>query len=208
MARNEDLYNAIIRGKRKDVAAIVATEIENGANVSELLMESMVPAMAEIGDRFSRNEAYVPEMLVAARAMQAGLNLLDPLLQEAGHEPRGKVAVATVKGDLHDIGKNLVAMMVKGAGFDVLDLGVDCPAEKFVEAADKGYNIIMASALLTTTMPYLKNVVDAFADRPEVKVLIGGAPVTQEYADEIGADGYSADANEAARLVERVLGLA
>ncbi len=168
----------------------------------------MVPAMAEIGDRFSRNEAYVPEMLVAARAMQAGLNLLDPLLQEAGHEPRGKVAVATVKGDLHDIGKNLVAMMVKGAGFDVLDLGVDCPAEKFVEAADKGYNIIMASALLTTTMPYLKNVVDAFADRPEVKVLIGGAPVTQEYADEIGADGYSADANEAARLVERVLGLA
>lgn len=208
MAKNEELYNAIIRGKRKDVVAIVTTEIENSADVEELLLESMIPAMAEIGDRFSRNEAYVPEMLIAARAMQAGLDLLDPLLAEAGHEPRAKVAIGTVKGDLHDIGKNLVAMMVKGTGFEVLDLGADCPIEKFAEAVDQGYNVLMASALLTTTMPYFKEIVDAFADRDDVKVLIGGAPVTQEYADEIGADGYSSDANEATKLVEKVLGLA
>lgn len=207
MAKNEELFNAVVRGKRKDVVAIVTAEIGNGTDVAELLMESMVPAMSEIGDRFSRNEAYVPEMLVAARAMQAGLDLLDPLLAAAGHEPRGKVAIATVKGDLHDIGKNLVGMMIKGAGFEVLDLGVDCPVEKFEDAVSKGYKVIMASALLTTTMPYLKNIAAAFADRDDVKVLIGGAPVTQQYADEIGADGYSADANKAVGEVERVLGL-
>lgn len=206
MAKNEELFNAIIKGKRKDVTALVQAEIDAGANVEEVLMESMIPAMREIGDRFTRNEVYVPEMLIAARAMQAGLDLIDPLLADTGHEPLGKVAIGTVKGDLHDIGKNLVAMMVKGAGYEVMDLGVDCDVSKFDEAVDNGAQVIMLSALLTTTMPYMKEIVEHFKGKgSSVKILIGGAPVTQEYADEIGADGYSSDANEAVKSVEQVL---
>lgn len=207
MAKNEELYEAVLKGKRKIVTAQVQADIDAGCNVEEILMGSMVPAMAEIGDRFSRNEAYVPEMLIAARAMQAGLDLLDPLLQQAGHEPIGKVAIGTVKGDLHDIGKNLVAMMLKGAGFEVIDLGVDCDAAKYKEAADNGAQCILLSALLTTTMPYMKEVVVALKDS-SAKVLIGGAPVTQKYADEIGADGYSDDANTAVHAVKASLGIA
>ena len=198
MARNEELFNAIMKGKRKDVAALVQAEIAVGANVGSILMESMIPAMREIGARFTRNEVYVPEMLIAARAMQAGLDIINPLLSKSGHEPLGKVAIGTVKGDLHDIGKNLVAMMVKGAGYDVMDLGVDCDVAKYDEAVNNGAQVIMLSALLTTTMPYMKEVVSHFkAKNSKVKILIGGAPVTQEYADEIGADGYSSDANQA-----------
>jgi 5-methyltetrahydrofolate--homocysteine methyltransferase len=207
MARNEELFNAVLKGKRKDVAALVQTDIDSGAPVEGILMESMVPAMAEIGDRFSRNEAYVPEMLIAARAMQAGLDLLDPLLQEAGHEPIGVVAIGTVKGDLHDIGKNLVAMMLKGAGFEVMDLGVDCDVDKYKEAADNGAQVILLSALLTTTMPYMKEVIEGLSES-SAKILIGGAPVTQEYANEIGADGYSDDANTAVHAAKAVLGIA
>jgi 5-methyltetrahydrofolate--homocysteine methyltransferase len=206
MAKNEELFNAIIKGKRKDVTALVQAEIDAGANVEEVLMESMIPAMREIGDRFTRNEVYVPEMLIAARAMQAGLDLIDPLLADTGHEPLGKVAIGTVKGDLHDIGKNLVAMMVKGAGYEVMDLGVDCDVSKYEEAVDNGAQVIMLSALLTTTMPYMKEIVEHFKGKgSDVKILIGGAPVTQEYADEIGADGYSSDANEAVASVEKAL---
>ena len=207
MARNEALYEAVLKGKRKDVASIVEELVAAGNNVEEILMESMIPAMAEIGDRFSRNEAYVPEMLIAARAMQAGLDILDPLLQEAGHEPIGKVAIGTVKGDLHDIGKNLVAMMLKGAGFEVMDLGVDCDVEKYREAVDNGAQAILLSALLTTTMPYMKEVIDSLGNSG-AKILIGGAPVTQEYADEIGADGYSDDANTAVKAAKIALGIA
>ena len=207
MARNDVLYEAVLRGKRKDVATTVQEDIEKGVNVAEILMESMIPAMAEIGDRFSRNEAYVPEMLISARAMQAGLDILDPLLAEAGHEPIGKIAVGTVKGDLHDIGKNLVAMMLKGAGFDVMDLGVDCDIEKYKEAIDNGAQAVLLSALLTTTMPYMKDIVEGLKDY-NVKILIGGAPVTQAYADEIGADGYSDDANTAVKATKSVLGIA
>ena len=207
MARNEELFNAIMKGKRKDVAALVQAELDAGTNVSSILMESMIPAMREIGARFSRNEVYVPEMLIAARAMQAGLDIVDPLLTQSGHEPLGKVAIGTVKGDLHDIGKNLVAMMVKGAGYEVMDLGVDCDVAKYDEAVEKGAQVLMLSALLTTTMPYMKEVVSHFkAKGSSVKILIGGAPVTQEYADEIGADGYSSDANQAVGSVEKVLG--
>jgi 5-methyltetrahydrofolate--homocysteine methyltransferase len=207
MARNEELFNAIMKGKRKDVAALVQAEVDKGTNVASILMESMIPAMREIGARFSRNEVYVPEMLIAARAMQAGLDIVDPLLTKSGHEPLGKVAIGTVKGDLHDIGKNLVAMMVKGAGYEVMDLGVDCDIAKYEEAVNKGAQVIMLSALLTTTMPYMKEVVSHFkAKGSNVKILIGGAPVTQEYADEIGADGYSSDANQAVGSVEKVLG--
>lgn len=207
MAKNEALFKAVLKGKRKDVTTIVNEMVEAKTNVAEILMESMIPAMAEIGDRFSRNEAYVPEMLIAARAMQAGLDILDPLLAEAGHEPIGKVGIGTVKGDLHDIGKNLVAMMLKGAGFEVVDLGVDCDVEKYREAVEDGAQVILLSALLTTTMPYMKEVVEALKDSP-AKILIGGAPVTQAYADEIGADGYSDDANTAVKAAKDVLGIA
>jgi len=207
MARNEALYEAVLKGKRKDVASIVQELVDAGSNVEEILMDSMIPAMAEIGDRFSRNEAYVPEMLIAARAMQAGLDILDPLLVEAGHEPIGKVAIGTVKGDLHDIGKNLVAMMLKGAGFEVVDLGVDCDVETYREATEQGVQVILLSALLTTTMPYMKEVVEALKDS-DAKILIGGAPVTQAYADEIGADGYSDDANTAVKAAKTALGIA
>ncbi len=207
MARNEELYEAVLKGKRKDVAALVQADINAKAPVEGILMESMVPAMAEIGDRFSRNEAYVPEMLIAARAMQAGLDLLDPLLAEAGHEPIGKVAIGTVKGDLHDIGKNLVAMMLKGAGFEVIDLGVDCDVDKYKEAVDAGAQVILLSALLTTTMPYMKEVIDGLGECG-AKILIGGAPVTQAYAEEIGADGYSDDANTAVKAAKDALGIA
>jgi 5-methyltetrahydrofolate--homocysteine methyltransferase len=207
MAGNEALYEAVLKGKRNDVAALVQQEIDAGTNVERILMDSMVPAMAEIGDRFSRNEAYVPEMLIAARAMQAGLDLLDPLLAAAGHEPIGRVAIGTVKGDLHDIGKNLVAMMLKGAGFEVMDLGVDCDVDKYREAVDNGAQCILLSALLTTTMPYMKEVIEGLRGS-DVKILIGGAPVTQDYANEIGADGYSDDANTAVHATKTVLGLA
>jgi len=206
MARNEDLFTAVIKGKRKDVIEIIQTLIGADANIEEILMESMIPAMREIGERFTRNEVYVPEMLIAARAMQAGLDLIEPLLADTGHKPLGKVAIGTVKGDLHDIGKNLVAMMVKGAGYEVEDLGSDCDVSKYEAAVDNGAQVIMLSALLTTTMPYMKEVVNYFHSKGSaVKILIGGAPVTQEYADEIGADGYSSDANQAVAAVERVL---
>ncbi|VGO18211.1 corrinoid protein [Pontiella sulfatireligans] len=207
MARNEALYEAVLKGKRKDVAVLVQEDIDANVNVESILMDSMVPAMSEIGDRFSRNEAYVPEMLIAARAMQAGLDLLDPLLQEAGHEPIGKVAIGTVKGDLHDIGKNLVAMMLKGAGFEVMDLGVDCDVDKYKEAVEGGAQVILLSALLTTTMPYMKEVVSSLSGCG-AKILIGGAPVTQDYANEIGADGYSDDANTAVKATKDALGIA
>ncbi len=207
MARNDALYEAVLKGKRKDVADIVTEAVEAKVNVAEILMESMIPAMAEIGDRFSRNEAYVPEMLIAARAMQAGLDILDPLLAESGHQPIGKVAIGTVKGDLHDIGKNLVAMMLKGAGFQVIDLGVDCDVEKYREAVENGAQCILLSALLTTTMPYMKDVVEGLKGSG-AKILIGGAPVTQAYADEIGADGYSDDANTAVKAAKTALGIA
>ena len=149
MARNEALFEAICKGKRKDVAALVQADVDAGVDVDAILMESMVPAMGDIGDRFSRNEVYVPEMLIAARAMQAGLDLLGPLLEASGHEPVGKVAIGTVKGDLHDIGKNLVCMMLKGAGYEVHDLGVDCDSAKFQAAVDDGVQALCLSALLT-----------------------------------------------------------
>lgn len=205
MAKNEELFNAIMKGKRKDVGALVQAAVDADTNVEEILMESMIPAMREIGARFSRNEVYVPEMLIAARAMQAGLDIIDPLLTQSGHKSLGKVAIGTVKGDLHDIGKNLVAMMVKGAGYDVMDLGVDCDVATYDEAVENGAQVIMLSALLTTTMPYMKEVVSHFnAKGSDVKILVGGAPITQEYADEIGADGYSSDANQAVKSVEDI----
>ncbi|HJH04337.1 corrinoid protein [Victivallis vadensis] len=200
----EALRAAVIKGKRNDVAAIVQAAIDGGEDINLILDRGMIPAMREIGDKFSRNEAYVPELLIAARAMQAGLALLEPLIAASGRKSMGKVAIGTVKGDLHDIGKNLVAIMLKGAGYDVIDLGVNCDITKYEEGVKQGATIIGCSSLLTTTMPYMKEVVAYFKDKG-VKVVIGGAPVTQAYADEIGADGYSEDANGAVKLIDSLL---
>ena len=208
MAKNEELFNAIMKGKRKDVAALVQTEIDAGTNVGSILMESMIPAMREIGARFSRNEVYVPEMLIAARAMQAGLDIIDPLLTQSGHKSLGKVAIGTVKGDLHDIGKSLVAMMLEGAGFEIMDLGVDVSPEQFVEAIQNGAQVVAMSALLTTTMPNMKATIEAINAaglREKAVVLVGGAPVTAAYAQEIGADGYAPDASSAVRKTKELM---
>lgn len=200
----EALKNAVIKGKRNDVTAIVQEAINNGEDINAILDRGMIPAMREIGDRFSRNEAYVPELLIAARAMQSGLALLEPLIAASGRRSMGKIAIGTVKGDLHDIGKNLVAIMLKGAGYDVIDLGVNCDVTRYEQGMREGAQIIACSSLLTTTMPYMKEVVEHFRGKG-VKVIIGGAPVTQAYADEIGADGYSEDANGAVKLVDSLL---
>ena len=200
----EALRNAVIKGKRNDVTAIVQEAINNGEDINSILDKGMIPAMREIGDKFSRNEAYVPELLIAARAMQAGLALIEPMIAASGRKSLGKIAIGTVKGDLHDIGKNLVAIMLKGAGYDVIDLGVNCDIAKYEEGVKQGATIVGCSSLLTTTMPYMKDVVAYFKDKG-VKVIIGGAPVTQAYADEIGADGYSEDANGAVKLVDSLM---
>ena len=195
------LRTAIIKGKRNDVTAIVQAAIEEKEDINRLLDEGMIPAMREIGDKFSRNEAYVPELLIAARAMQTGLALIEPLIAASGRKSIGKIAIGTVKGDLYDIGKNLVAIMLKGAGYDVIDLGVNCDTAKYDSAVKQGAEIVACSSLLTTTMPYMREVVEHFKGT-NVKVIIGGAPVTQAFADEIGADGYSEDANGAVKLVD------
>ncbi len=205
MARISELFDAVIAGNRKSTVQIVDQNLREDGDPSDLLEQTMIPAMREVGRRFSRGEIYVPEMLIAARAMQAGLDLLEPALARKGTRIRAKVAIGTVKGDLHDIGKNLVVVMLKGAGFEVEDLGVDCAVEKFSQAVDRGFTTLCISALLTTTMPSMKTVVDRFRDRPDVRIVVGGAPVTGEFAREIGADGFGEDANEAVQVVERLL---
>ena len=204
MANLEDLQNAVIKGKRDEVISFVKEYLEAGNDVNEIIDNGMIPAMREIGDRFSRNEAYVPELLIAARAMQAGLEIVEPLLAESGRKSLGTIAIGTVKGDLHDIGKNLVAIMLKGAGYDVVDLGVNCDIAKYENAVEQGVDLIACSALLTTTMSYMKEIAEHFKNS-KVKVIIGGAPVTQNFCDEIGADGYSDDANGAVKLVDSLL---
>ncbi|NLE56450.1 MAG: cobalamin-binding protein [Lentisphaerae bacterium] len=198
------LQTAIIKGKRDDVKAIVNAALEAKEDINALLDKGMIPAMREIGERFSRNEAYVPELLIAARAMQAGLALIEPELAKSGRKSLGKIAIGTVKGDLHDIGKNLVAIMLKGAGYDVIDLGVNCDIAKFEDGVKQGAQIIACSSLLTTTMAYMKDIVTHFKDQG-VKVIIGGAPVTKSFAEEIGANGFSDDANGAVKLVDGFL---
>jgi 5-methyltetrahydrofolate--homocysteine methyltransferase len=202
MPRNETLFEAICKGDRNAVTELVQKALDGREQAVDLLNDSMIPAMREMGDRFSRNEVYVPDMLIAARAMQSGLDLLAPELASSGHKSVAKVCIGTVKGDLHDIGKNLVAMMLKGAGYEVIDLGVDCDVSQFQQAVDEGANAVLCSALLTTTMPYMKSVVEHFKEHPDVKVVIGGAPVTEQYAKEIGADGYGPDANQAVKVLD------
>jgi 5-methyltetrahydrofolate--homocysteine methyltransferase len=188
--------------------AKVQAALESGIPPKTILDEGMIAAMSEVGRLFEAGEFYVPEMLISARAMQTGLNVLKPHLKEANVQTAGKIAIGTVKGDLHDIGKNLVAMMLEGAGFEILDLGADVSSEKFVAAADS-VDVIALSALLTTTMPGMKTVItslQAAGKRDKVKVIVGGAPVTQAYAELIQADGYASNASRAVTLTKALLG--
>ncbi|MBQ7257844.1 MAG: corrinoid protein [Abditibacteriota bacterium] len=210
MADLNALADAIINGRAKKAVEITTEAIDEGIAPGTILNDGLVAGMNVVGEYFKNNEFYVPEVLVAARAMQKSMDILKPKLQEAGAEPKGVIAIGTVKGDLHDIGKNLVAMMLEGSGFEIRDLGVDVSPEKFVEAAGNGAQIIAMSALLTTTMPSMKSTIDALTEaglKDKVKTMIGGAPVTQNYADEIGADGYSTDAASAVDKAIELLGL-
>ena len=200
------MSEALIKGKAPEVKALMQQAIDAGIPPAKILNEGLVTGMGIIGDKFKKNEVYVPEVLIAARAMKAGMELLRPKLISAGVKPLGVAVIGTVKGDLHDIGKNLVGMMLEGAGFQVVDAGVDVSPEKFIELAKaNNASIIGVSALLTTTMTNMKLVVDAVEAselKGKCKVIIGGAPVTQAFADEIKAAGYSADAASAADLAK------
>ena len=205
---SSEVFDLVVRGKAKLVAAAVQTALDAGEDPNELL-NTMIAGMDEVGVKFKNNEIFVPEMLIAARAMKKGVEVLTPHLKAAGTESKGKLILGTVAGDLHDIGKNLVGMMIEGAGFEVIDLGVDVPAEKFIECMKENPDckIVALSALLTTTMPAIKDTIDAIVAsglRDTVKIMIGGAPVTQAFADEIGADGYSEDAASAAELANKL----
>ena len=206
MALLEQIAEQLIKGKANDVREMVKQALEQKISPADILNKGLIAGMSVVGERFKANEIYVPEVLIAARAMKAGSEILKPLLAATGVQPVGRVVIGTVKGDLHDIGKNLVSMMMEGAGFQVIDQGVDVSVEKFINAArDNKAEIIAASALLTTTMTGMKDLVEAVRASDigdSVKVLVGGAPVTQSYCDEIGADGYAADAASAADLAK------
>jgi 5-methyltetrahydrofolate--homocysteine methyltransferase len=206
MADLEAIAEALIRGDRDTVVKLVNGAVQEGVNAETILNRSLVAGMDVVGRKFKNNEFYVPEVLIAARAMGAGMAILEPMLTKAGAKPKGTVVLGTVKGDLHDIGKNLVGMMLKGAGFRVVDAGIDVTAERFVELAQQSKaDIVGLSALLTTTMTQMGNVIAALKEAGlEVKVMIGGAPITQDYADEIGADGYAPDAASAVDVARQL----
>jgi 5-methyltetrahydrofolate--homocysteine methyltransferase len=204
----EDLKNAVINGKRKDVKEVVPALIEAGTDPVDMLEQALIPAMAVVGERFKKNEIFVPEMLVSARAMKEAMKTIEPILIAAGVKPEFKAIIGTVEGHLHDIGKNLVATMWKGAGFDVVDLGVNVSPSAFLEAVKEHKpDLVGLSALLTTTMPAMRETVAAIREAgfADVKILIGGAPVTLEYSKEIGADGYSSDAASAVDAAKAIL---
>jgi corrinoid protein of di/trimethylamine methyltransferase len=203
------LTEAVLNGDAKAAVAVTQEALAATVDPQELVTKYMIPAMDEVGRRFESGDCFVPELLISARAMKASLELIRPLLAARGAKPMGRVVIGTVKGDLHDIGKNLVSSMLEGAGFEVIDLGVDVPADKIISAikADK-VDLIALSALLTTTMPSMKVVIEELKKagvRDQVKVIVGGAPVTQRYASEIGADGYSDNANGAVGLARKLM---
>jgi 5-methyltetrahydrofolate--homocysteine methyltransferase len=204
----KEIYQNVIDGQAPEVEAGVKTAIAAGIGAEEILNNALIAAMNEVGQRFEIGDLFVPEMLVAARAMQAGLKYLKPYLVKAEVKAAGKIAIGTIKGDLHDIGKNLVAMMLEGAGFEVQDLGVDVAPEAFIKAVQDGANIIGMSALLTTTMSNMETTIAALKAagvRGQVKVMIGGAPVTEQYARQIGADAFAADASSATRIAHQLM---
>ncbi len=198
MNKFEEVSALLQKGKAKDLAALVSQLLEDGVQAKDVLTEGLIVGMGIIGEKFKNNEVFVPEVLIAARAMNSALAVLKPALTQEGVEPIGTVIICTVKGDMHDIGKNLVKMMLEGTGFKVIDLGVDCSKEKVVEAVKENKaDIVCLSALLTTTMQYQKEIIDALTEagiRQQVKVMVGGAPLTEEFAMQIGADAYTSDA--------------
>jgi 5-methyltetrahydrofolate--homocysteine methyltransferase len=203
----QDIFNAVLAFDAETAKAKTQEELDAGTDVETILNDGLIGAMDEVGERFSAGDLFVPEMLVAAQAMKAGLEILKPHLASGQSRSKGTVVIGTVKGDLHDIGKNLVAMMMEGAGFDVVDVGVDIDSETFVKtAAEKDADVIALSALLTTTMPAMEATVKAVKEAGmTVKTIIGGAPVTQAFSDQIGADGYSADAPGAVKLIKEII---
>ena len=204
----KEIYQGILDGQHKEVEAKVQAALQANLAPKSILDEGMIAAMTEVGRLFEAGEYYVPEMLISARAMQTGLAVLKPHLKEANIKAIGRVAIGTVKGDLHDIGKNLVGMMLEGAGFEIIDLGTDVSPEQFVAAADR-VDIIALSALLTTTLPNMKVIIDtlhAAGKRQKVKLIVGGAPVTAAFAEQIGADGQAPDASRAVTLAKSLLG--
>jgi 5-methyltetrahydrofolate--homocysteine methyltransferase len=205
----QQIYDHVLNGEAKPMAAAVQKALDEGIEPSSILTDAMVAAMAAVGKLFEEGEYFVPEMLIAARAMQSGLAVLKPALVRNNYKPIARVAIGTVKGDLHDIGKNLVGMMLEGASFEIVDLGTDVSAERFVNAVkDQKVDIIAMSALLTTTMPNMRITLDALKAagvRDQVKVMVGGAPVTEGYARDIGADGYSSDASRAVALARSLV---
>lgn len=204
----KQLHDAVLTGDAKTARSVTEQALAAGVEPLKLVQEYMVPAMGEVGRRFECNEYFVPELLLSARAMKGALELIRPLLIASGAQPTGRVAIGTVKGDLHDIGKNLVAAMLEGGGYEVFDLGVNVTPEQFVAAVkEKNANIVAMSALLTTTMPAMRTTVDALKQagvRNQVKILVGGAPITQRYAEEIGADGFAESAAGAVPLAKKV----
>jgi 5-methyltetrahydrofolate--homocysteine methyltransferase len=205
-----ELYDAILKGDAKSALSLAKKALDEGCNPLDLVAGCMIPAMDEVGRRFGCQEFYVPDLLLAGRAMKGALEVVRPLLAAGGAEPTGKVVIGTVKGDLHDIGKNLVASLLEGGGFEILDLGVDVPPAQFIAAVRKSNaGIVALSALLTTTLPAMKTVVEAFQQaglRDQVKIMIGGAPVTRQYAAEIGADAYCRDAVTAVQTARVLVG--
>lgn len=205
-----DIYQAVLRGDMTSATEHVQTALDQDVGAEAILHQGLIPAMEEVGKLFEEGEYFVPEMLISARAMQASLGILKPLLVDADVKPTGKVAIGTVKGDLHDIGKNLVAMMLEGGGFEIIDLGTDVSPEKYIDAIQREeVDIVGMSALLTTTMPNMGMTIQSISEaglRDQVKIIVGGAPVTAAYADSIGADGFAPDASQAVSLARKLAG--
>ncbi|MGA2155643.1 MAG: corrinoid protein [Bryobacteraceae bacterium] len=210
MDQTDELYDAILSGNASTAATLAQEAIDQGADAGEIVARRMIPAMDEVGRRFECGDCYVPELLLAGRAMKAALKVVRPLLASGAAEKAGSVIIGTVQGDLHDIGKNLVTAVLEGAGFQVHDLGVDVPASRFVEAVkEKAPDIVALSALLTVTLPAMKSTLEALERaqvRDRVKVMVGGAPVTRQYAEQIGADAYSDNAFGAVKLARTLMG--
>ena len=207
MEVNDELWDAIVFGERDVVIEIVEELVKDNVDVVGLLNTTMIPALREVGNQFSRNEVFIPEMLVAAKAMQGGMDIIEPLLVQSGREPVARVCIGSVKGDLHDIGKNLVVMMLKGSGFEVDDIGVDCRIDDYQAAVDRGADVVCLSALLSTTRDEMRPVIQHFSGRNDIRIVVGGAAITPEFAAQIGAHEFGVDASDAVRAVRSSLGL-
>ncbi len=207
----KELHEAIFKGDREKTSELIERTLSEGADLKQVLDSGLIHPMGLIGEKFKNNEIFIPEVIISAKAMQAGLRVLEPHLVKSGIRPMGKVVIGTVKGDLHDIGKNIVSMMLRGAGFEVEDFGIDVAPGLFVEAVKKGgIHIVAMSSLLTTSMNSMKDAIVALKEsalRDKVKVMVGGAPVTQDFADKIGADGYAKDAALAVDKAKDLLGI-